>query len=144
MLWGLNHPDFQRWPHVGFEQVPAMRGAIAFDQKAQTACHVANVASARPKFGLSTNWSQFCSLKGQCQISHTGMTVLFADLTDPDWSILNDIVPRRLHFVGAERLLYAIARAEGTGKPVHVRGRLYRASRMFLVISVEYSRNLGY
>jgi hypothetical protein len=63
--------------------------------------------------------------------------------TAPDWSILDDIVPRRLHFVGGARLLYAIARAEDTGTPIRVRGRLYRASRMFLVTSVEYAWGLG-
>ena len=63
--------------------------------------------------------------------------------TDPDWSILDDVVPRRLHFVGPDRLLHAIARAEDTGTPIRVRGRLYIASRMFLVTRVEHARRLG-
>ena len=63
--------------------------------------------------------------------------------TDPDWSILDDVVPRRLHFVGPDRLLHTIARAEDTGTPIRVRGRLYIPSRMFLVTRVEYTRRLG-
>lgn len=63
--------------------------------------------------------------------------------TDPDWSILNDIFPRQLHFVGPDDLLRLWHRAEQTGTPVDVRGRLYRASRMFLVTNVEATEKVG-
>jgi hypothetical protein len=57
--------------------------------------------------------------------------------TDPDWMILNDIIPRKLHVVGPDSLVSALLDAERRRTLVSVTGRLYIASRMFLVTSVE-------
>jgi hypothetical protein len=57
--------------------------------------------------------------------------------TDPDWMILNDIIPRKLHVVGHDALVSALLDAERRRTLVSVTGRLYIASRMFLVTSVE-------
>lgn len=56
--------------------------------------------------------------------------------TNSDWSILNDIFPLALHFVGSAELLHRIDAAGQSGIAVSVGGRLYRSTRTFLVTSV--------
>jgi hypothetical protein len=68
-------------------------------------------------------------------ILHDVKTLTYA--TNPNWSILNDLVPARLHFVGPDDLLRALRAAEHGEAPVSVTGRLYISSRMFFVTGVE-------
>lgn len=57
--------------------------------------------------------------------------------TKTGWSLLNDLFPPKLHFIGADDLLTPLTENAIVGKTVEIQGRLYVGDHQLFVSSVQ-------